>query len=286
MNLNNTTHRKMRIAWLIYACFAVCFVSGWAIADEAQSKSPVALNLEMQTVFKELTTTEDAAAREGLWNQIRQFDRADRSVLIQQLTLFASESTSTRSSMLTGAVIKQFEISDTDVINALLPMMDTDAPKLRKQIKGTLAEFEDQSASRPPDFSTYREIIAAAFREGRDIPPGLVKHMYEVDPGIALLTMMRASQMRTPDDLQEILWAEHVVSESVWKKTHGFVERDSVDQDVTDELQRLAGHGQWWVRLYVPAVMKHDPTFKSENLLDALTQDSNTDVAQAARDAQ
>ena len=71
-------------------------------------------------------------------------------------------------------------------------MMTTDDPKLQKQIKGTLAQYEDQSALRPPDFSAYRAIVEKDIREGRPAPVGLVEHMYYVDPGVALLAMAEA----------------------------------------------------------------------------------------------
>jgi hypothetical protein len=274
--------RFVLVGFLAFATNIRANASGAQPADS--SEAVVATNPEMQTLFGELAAANDPATRETLWDQLRQYDRTDRAALVQQLTLFASGAKSTRSAMLVGAVILDFKMSDADVVEALIPLMATDDPKLQKQIKGTLAEYEDQSASRPPDFSTYRAIIEKEIREGRDAPAGLVRHMYDVDPGVALLTMMRASQMQKPEELREVLWAEHVVSDSIWKKTHGFVERDTVDPLVSEQLERLAGHTEWWARLYVPTIMKRHPTLQSADLLEKLSKDPDTSVANAARE--
>ncbi|MEZ6083696.1 MAG: hypothetical protein R3E58_07075 [Phycisphaerae bacterium] len=275
-------HRMTRRHRLLLVAMCACIASIPAIASDAD-KAAVTTNPETQALLDEFASANDASARESLWEQLRQSDRADRVSLIQQVTLFASDAKSTRAAMVAGAVIKEFDMTGEEVVAALVPMMTADDSALQKQIKGTLAEFEDQSASRPPDFSMYRVIIANELREGRDAPAALVEHMYDVDPSTALLTMMRASQMREPTKLREILWAEHVVSDSIWKSTHGFIERNAVTSQATEQLDQLAHHPSWWARLYVPAVMKRYPALKSATLLEDLQSDQNESVAAAAR---
>ncbi|GJM23955.1 MAG: hypothetical protein DHS20C16_03700 [Phycisphaerae bacterium] len=279
---NGRTWRRQFVLVALFACTTDIQTNADDVRPVDSSKPVVAPNQEMQSLFGDFVTSNDEAARESLLGRLRQYDRTDRTTLVQQLTLFAMDAQSTRSSMFAGALISEFKMSDDDVIKSLIPMMATDNAKLQKQIKGMLAEYEDQSASRPPDFSKYRAIIANEIREGRAAPVELVLHMYDVDPGAGLLTMMRASQMRDPDELREVLWAEHVVSDSIWQKTHGFIERDAVESQATEQLERIAGHSKWWARLYVPAVMKREPTLKSMGLLEGLSNDPNAFVADAA----
>ncbi len=266
----------------VVLCLTMAMVVSSARAADRNSKQPLVANEQMQRIFTELVNANDQVERERIWNQLQQFDRSDRQGLIQQLALFAGDAKGVKASMIPGAVIGQFKMTEGEVIHALIPLLETENERLVKQTKGMLAEFEDQTASRPPDFSIYREIITAELREGREAPTGLVKHMYDVSPGTALLTMMRASQMRDPEKLREILWAEHVVSESDWKRTHGFIARDAVETQVEQQLRQMANHQYWWARFYVVATMKSEPLLKSPELLDMLSSDSNTVVASEA----
>ncbi len=279
-------HRFNSLTRLTLVVLCVCATNAKAAENKTVSTDSkdavVAADSKMQSLFGEFALADDAATREGLWDQLRQLDRTNRAALIQQLTLFASEAQSTRSSMVAGVVIKELKMTGEDVVAALVPMMTTDESTLQKQIKGTLAEFEDQSASRPPDFSMYRALIATEIREGREAPVALVLHMFDVDPGAALIAMTRATQMREPSKIREILWAEHTVSDSIWKQTHGFIDRDTVEPQVSVQLERLANHSEWWARLYVPAAMKRYPVLKSVDLLENLQGDPNETVATAA----
>ena len=105
--------------------------------------------------------------------------------------------------------------------------------------------------------------------------------MYESDPGAALLFLARAHSS-APDVLKPILWAEHVVADSVWRQEHGFLGADQVDPDALKELQKLSKHEYWWSRLYVAQMMRKHPAFRRRETIVALKQDKHPLVRRVA----
>lgn len=113
----------------------------------------------------------------------------------------------------------------------------------------------------------------------------LVRYMYETDPGMALLAVMRAHQVREPAQIKRILWAEHLVSEVLWKQKFGFLKPSEVDAAAVEQLTSLSTHEAWWARLYVAEVMRQQPAFRGAELLTVLAGDSNEAVRESAAQA-
>jgi hypothetical protein len=86
---------------------------------------------------------------------------------------------------------------------------------------------------------------------------------------------MRAHQLRQPDELKAILWAEHVVSDVLWMQQYGFLSPDEVEPAATRELVKLSGHKEWWVRLYVAGIIRQHPSFRQPELIDRLQRDEH-----------
>ena len=162
-----------------------------------------------------------------------------------------------------------------------MPLLDSSDAGLADYAGNALGQFEGRAAGRRPDFSLYREIVADASRHGEQPPAGLVRHMYAVHPGEALLTLMRAYQLREPERIQSIVWAEHTVSETLWKQSNGFLDRDDVEPAAIGELARLAGDKQWWARLYVAVVMRKHESLRVDSLIGVLAEDEDALVREA-----
>ncbi len=282
MEFMKSKHRGLYCQCALVASLLWCGVVAHAADGSDASPDAYAPIESMQSVFAEATDS-DTASRSASWDRIREFDAANRKALIQQLALFGSDAKTTAKSMLAGAVIKEFAMTESDVVGALVPMLAVDDEAVQKTVAGMLAAYEDRSATRPADFSAYRAIIEEAVREQREVPAGLVDHMYDVDPGVGMLTMMRGTGVREPEKLREILWAEHAVAEVIWKQTHGFLDRGEVDADAVEQLQRLSNHPQWWARMYVPATMRRHKSFRSVELLERLEGDPHPQVAALAK---
>ncbi|MCB9851141.1 MAG: hypothetical protein H6817_10615 [Phycisphaerales bacterium] len=254
------------------------FVMAALLAAACIAAVPAA-NDAIQTDLRTIASTEDAGAKQTAWDRIRQADTADRTALLQQLAIFTTTADNERDALLAGTVIREFKIPDDTVVQALVPLLESDDASLKAQVGNMLGGYEDRSADRPPNFSTYRAIIATAVREDRPIPLGLVEHMYTVDPSQALRTMLRASSVHKPASLREILMADHVISEVLWKQRNGFLDENTIEPQAAEELAKLANHDQWWARLYAAAIVQQHPAFRTKALVQRLSGDEHPLVA-------
>ena len=212
--------------------------------------------------------------REGL-DRLIELDDPSHQRLVPQLVYFACHAKNTKDAMVVGVIIRRLGIPDSAVVRALTPYLETTDLALGKSVRNILGGFEKRAADRRPDFSIYREIIANRLWAGEELPDGLIRYMYDADPGTALLMLMRAHQLREPEDLKVILWAEHVVSDVLWKQRYGFLERDEIEPSAAQELARLSSHEEWWVRLYVAEIMRQHPGFRQRALIDELSRDGH-----------
>jgi hypothetical protein len=218
--------------------------------------------------------------REGL-DHLVELDSPSHQQLVRQLVYFASRAENTEDAMVVGVIIRRLGIPDVAVVRALTPYLESTDLALAKCVRNILGGFEKRAAGRQPDFSIYREIIANRLRADEELPDGLIRYMYDADPGAALLTLMRAHQLREPEELKVILWAEHVVSDVLWKQRHGFLKRDEIELPATEELARLAVHEAWWVRLYVAEITRQHPAFCEPTLIKMLARDEHHLVREA-----
>ena len=93
-------------------------------------------------------------------------------------------------------------------------------------------------------------------------------------------------QQRKKKEQNEILAAEHIVSNSIWVKDHKIYERfPNAIPDATAELAKLAKHKDWWVRLYVAWIMRQHRVLREPAIVQQLTTDSNELVSKAAKSA-
>lgn len=183
-----------------------------------------------------------------------------------------------------GRIFKRLERDKKSLIAALVRLLDDDV-SLQRYAQDALRGYEDRSALRPPDYSIYHTILEDDFRASGMPQPSLVKFMYEGDPGVALLTIMRASQMRDPAEMKPILWAEHVVADLRWRRQFGFVEAKAVDSAVVRELDKLSQHTAWWARLYVAEMIRQHPELGTKTIRERLAADSHELVRKSSAPA-
>ncbi|MCA9243008.1 MAG: hypothetical protein KDA32_03565 [Phycisphaerales bacterium] len=165
---------------------------------------------------------------------------------------------------------------------AMIPILYDAGDKTARLARSIAQETEDRSASRGPDFTTYRAILEDDTREDRPLPENLVRLMYESDPGVALLTMMRAHQVRDPAELRVILWAERAVDENLWRWRHGFLPNTTAMPEAQAQLRILADHEAWWARYFVAETMRQSPALREPAVIEALKRDDNAMVRAAA----
>ena len=245
--------------------------------DQAVFSADPALQDAIASVLAAATEQQQSNAL----NQLRARDDVTHQRLVRELVYYSSRADDTLEAMAAGAIFRRLDIPDQVVMAALVPLLGTTDPDLGKSVRNILGGLEGRRAGRSPDFSAYREIIADAAREANEPPDALIRYMYESDAGEALLTLMRAYQLRQPAALKTLLWAEHVVSDVLWKQRNGFLNPDEIEPAATEELARLAGHEAWWVRLYVAEIVRQHPEFRQPALIERLKRDAHPLVREA-----
>lgn len=234
-----------------------------------------------QSAIARVGEAKDRAALADAIDRVVALDRGDKSKLVAQLFHYRTMNESIAATQaVVGHVFKRLEDDKPSVVAALVPYLDDESSQWRQYARSLLRGYEDGSAVRLPNYSIYHAILEVDFRAGREPRASLVKFMYEGDPGVALLTMMRASQMRDPAELKPILWAEHVVADLLWRRQFGFVKVDAVEQPVVSELDKLSRHKAWWARLYVAQTIRVHPELGTQAMRERLAGDAN-DVVRA-----
>ncbi len=236
-----------------------------------------------QSLITQYSNSSNLGASEAAFERLMSINGGDSRRLVAQLVWrLAKERQDEGVSALAGRVFKQWDNARIGIVGALLPLLDDVDAEIRRAAGSLLRGLEDRSALRPPDYSSYHSFLEADFRAGREPQASLIMHMFESDPGVALLTLMRASQMRNPVEMKPILWAEHVVADLMWRRQFGFVEAKAVDPAVVRELDKLSQHTAWWARLYVAEIIRKNPELGTKSIRDRLVADSHELVRKSA----
>lgn len=266
--------------WLALAVSMAAFLHG-PRAVQAVADRPIEIvpDNTYQSALSEMVTAPDRATFEARLDQFVRRYEEDADRLIPQLMWFSAERPGdAKSNAVVGRVLARLSASKEVIVAALAPHLDNQSEAVRSNVRNLLRGLEDHSATRPPDFSAYRAIIEADTRAAREPQNSLVRFMYDSDPGIALQTLVRAFQLRDPDEIKPILWAEHVVADLLWKRRYGFVERDFVDNATQAEIARLSIHPRWWVRLYAAVIVAAHPELGSPDVERRLKADADVRV--------
>ncbi len=234
-----------------------------------------------QSVLKSIAQAGDRSEFERLVERLTSM--GDRDQLVGQLLWYSAlDAKSPAARAVVGKVLARIDRPKTPVVRALLRRLDDPDVAVRTNVRELLRGYEDQSATRPPDFSVYREVIEEDVRARREPQASLVRHMYETDAGTALLTMVRANGLRRPAEIQPILWAEHVVSDLMWRRQFGFAAPRQVDAAAMRELEAMSRSRWWWVRLYVAEIVRSNPELGGDVVVQRLAGDGNGLVRRAA----
>ncbi|MBK8268538.1 MAG: hypothetical protein IPK83_09645 [Planctomycetes bacterium] len=236
-----------------------------------------------QDSFERLAKAADRASFDAEMARLVELIGTDQSTAIEQLLWYSTKHDQhEKTPALVGGVIKIIGASNEAMIRALVPHLDNVDSELRGRAARWLVGCEDHSAVRPPDFSIYRAIIEEDIRANREPQITLVRHMFQSDAAAALLTMVRACQLRDPADIKPILWAEHTVADLLWKRRNGFVGPKDTSQEAVAELETLSRHSLWWVRLFAAEVIRNIPELATPGMKERLQSDENGAVREAA----
>ncbi len=237
------------------------------------------------TVLLEIRSIAEATGEQALSDalvRIRHIVEGAHDRLVSQLLLFVSEPPGdAKAKAVVALILKRLNVPQAAAVAALVPHLDHNDAAIRATVRALLRGYEDRSATRPPDFSSYRAIVEVAVRAGEEPSPALVRFMYASDPGAALLAMMRGHQLRQPADIKPLLWGQHRVAEMLWKRRYGFIEPKEVEPEAARQLETLSRHDRWWVRLYAAEMCRRHVEFRSPEILARLATDAHPLVREA-----
>lgn len=275
------------VAWLLLAAVPPFMHVDASRADEQKSPAqqgrmetaPIA---EYQTALAELgavTSRADFAAR---MDRLLAMDGPDRKVVVGQVLQFGARNPKDeKAASVVGRIVRRLSESKDALVAAVVPHLDNTDPGMQKAAQQVLAELEGRTPSRPADLSIYYALIESAIRAGNRPQDSLVMYMYEADPGQALLLMMRAHQLRQPEELRPILWAEHTVSDLLWQRRFGFIERNATTPAAKAEIEKMSTSRHWWARMYAAEMIGQYPELGDEGLTKRLTEDADPLVRKA-----
>ena len=258
------------------------------MGEEPEARGPtIEPDHELQAQIKRAMHPRTEEEWDQQLDKLRKLGGRNYKKLIPQLLYYSMHGTdfeghhdSMKEGMALDITTGRLNIRKRTIAHSLIPYIETPDMALRKKIRHRLQHYEDASARRPPNFDLYQSIIAHNFRKGKESSPGLVRYMYERDPGTALLTMKQAA-LQDRDEIRQITWAEHVISNVLWKHKHKFLKPDEVEPAAAEQLDKLSRSKHWWARLYVAHIMRQHRGFRRAEIIERLKKDDNQLVREA-----
>ncbi len=234
---------RIQLALAVGAALAVAGTLRAQVVDEAASRRQV-----LQTI--EVGLADGLAPAEVL-------DRLpdDPRLLLPGLVHAVAHADGTRTATYVARVWQRVPLADTARAAILVEQLGGGDAVFERTLRGLLADLEGRHGLRRADFSIYRELIEGPVRNDAPLPAVLVDYLFEVDPGQAVLLMMRSHGVRQPQRIRQILWAEHVISAHIWQRDNGFADEARRGRAAVEtELQQLAADPSWWARRYAAEV--------------------------------
>jgi hypothetical protein len=230
----------------------------------------------VQAGIRRLLAATSPAEQRAALEDLRAGAGPEHGLLVPQLFLFTRQATDTREAMVLGFVLERLAVPGQHVVRALVPLLESGDAAERAAVGNVLSEYEHLSVDRGADFSVYRPLLE------QGLALGLVRHLFETDPGAALLAVARV-QVTDPAELRALLWAEHEVADVLWKLRFGFRERGDLarsEPEALAQLELLARHPRWWARLYAARIGSLEPALATH--MEELRRDEHALVREAA----
>jgi len=244
---------------------------------------------------------------------------ADKGEIVKQVVIFASSPTSDEHRPLFALMIlRLLDPPSKVVIPVLAPYLNAENKNLRSFVRDWFQGHDNggsgSSRLKPVNYEDYADYVRAKINGNEEIPPAFIEYIYERSPDRALLVFNRADRRgKTVDRLRamrkeleqqgndvqdklpqpragmgrsEILLAEHTIGNAIWLKKHSFDKQfPEALPEAKQQLSRLAGQDQWWVRLYVAEIMRRHRELRQADVLKKLRHDSNALVSKSAKSA-
>ena len=205
--------------------------------------------------------------------------------LVVQLFVYSRDATTTRDAMAFGLLRAHVGVSDDAIVRALVPLLESSQASTRRAVAGFLSEFEHRSATRPPDYRAYRDLLAREHSKGRAPGAGFVRHLFETGPGVALLLFARVESPSVDAwDIGELERARRTVDEWLRRERLGLAIEGS-KRAALAQLDRMRSHDDWWARAFAASVLSSHASLARESWLATLRRDERALVRAVAAPA-
>lgn len=257
------------------------FGSGWgAISADHGAVSP---DEKIQAMIRRLVHAEnedDPETRRGL-NQLKAMAKEKPDTLVPQLILFKLRAKDEQAGW--GVVGLMLVVSqwDREVRLALVPLLDSRDEAVRREAFHWLTTLDGGLQPGPAyHIRRYRPVI---LRNRGAPPPGLVKHLFNLSPGEALLFFGKI-YLEGEDNgpgVRSLRWSDHLISTAVWRKTHHFLQPGDLEA-AREALESLSRHEGWYARRYAVEMINRNPGLGTPTIVRRLRKDAHPLVREAA----
>jgi hypothetical protein len=201
-------------------------------------------------------STSDAQFAERL-EKLKAIAEKNPVALVQQIILYSVKAKGEEGLAAYG-LLGQLGVENSEIVRAILPLFGTTDAVLRQCLSLLTGQLEGERLEEPY-FGDYEDFI----RSEKEAPNELVLYMFKKNPARALLLMMRVFGEKELEARKPILWAEHIVSDALWKQKHQFLKPDEVTPEAMEQLRKLSERKEWWARLYVAVILRTHSPFRT-----------------------
>ncbi len=237
-----------------------------------------------QTVQQALIELYPLNSQEDLHSKARRLEALSggRDRLMRDLVWFGSRTADTRGGMVPAVVVNTLAISDREIVSALVTILGARDDGFRKEAEQLVRDLEPGLRQCRGTFEILGDFIRSGDQQTAEPPLPLVQFIFRTHPANALRAMTSEFLRDSPAQTRELIWAEHVVADAIWKKENQFTDAlAEVGRDVAEQLDALAKHRQWWVRLYAAEVLRRHPELGEPETIKQLRQDAHELVREA-----
>jgi hypothetical protein len=175
----------------------------------------------------------------------------------------------------------ELNIDEYRVMAAVLPYIDTKDERLRRFIVTEVLEGDGRNTAVERDQNdpvlkgVFQYLTYNVQRAKLDPPWSLVQILYWKAPSVAVHKFSKSR-----DKSRDLLWAEHLIQDVLWKKGHGFLKPGDI-KAVIEELEKLSQVDDWAVKLYVAEMLRRHEEFRDSRIIERLRNDKNSLVSKA-----
>jgi len=310
--------RTIQALTTVVAFCSLVEVQGATLKD-LLSRSEPSVRATLETVVNDLNQSSgvrDKIEALQIVDKLRE-STDDEHEIVRQLAIFAA-APGEQQPLMSLAVIKLLDLPPSVVIESLSPYLNAENSNLRSFVRDWFQSHDnggsDATPLTPVNFEDYEDFLRRKLQKNENIPSAFSAYIFERSSSRALIAFNRADRRgKVVDRLKamrkefeqeansrsdqlprpkaglgsnEILLAEHQISNAIWLKQHDYVEQfQKVLPEAQEQVLALATQEQWWVRLYVVEVMRRHREFREPKVLEALARDSHELVRASANSA-